>query len=123
MKYSIVPSDDQKYIHLKIEGNFTGKDMMQCVMDSHALGIRMDIHSYLVDVRDARNVDSATGNYEFANTDMKSTEGVDTLARVAGLISPGDHSHDFAVTVCTNAGMHLHLFTDLSQALHYILKD
>ena len=123
MQYNIAPSDDQTYIHLTIDGNFTGKDMMMCVMDSHSLGIRMDIHAYLVDVRNARNVDSATGNFEFANAEMKSAEGVDTLARVAGLITPGDQSHDFAVTVCTNAGMHLKLFTDISEALRYILKN
>lgn len=44
------------------------------------------------------------------------------MARVAGLISPGDHSHDFVETVSMNAGMFLKLFTDITEARNYLLK-
>ena len=82
----------------------------------------MGIHNFLVDVTNARNIDSAMGTHKFAYSDMKTTEGVDRLARVAGLISPGDHSHDFVETVSYNAGMFLKLFTDLDKAIEYLLN-
>ena len=122
MEYSIKVSEDRDYIILKIVGNFTGKDMMRCVVESHTLGRETGIHSYLVDVTDARNIDTAMGNYEFAYSDMKMTEEVDPLARVAGLTSPGDRSHDFVETVSANAGMDFKLFTDREEALIFLKK-
>lgn len=120
MEYSINPSENRDYIILKVVGDFTAKAFMKCVVESHTLGKEMGIHCYLVDVTNARNIDSAFGNYEFAYSDMKMTEGTDPLARVAGLVSPGDHSHDFVETVSNNAGMSLRLFTDPAEAKSYL---
>ena len=111
-----------KYIIIKIVGDFTAKEMMTCVAESHSQGRSMGVRRYLVDVTEARNVDSAQGNYEFAYIDMKQNENADPHARVAALISPGDHSHDFAATTSTNAGMSLTLFTDLGDAVSYLLQ-
>lgn len=122
MEYSISISDDRCYIILKVVGEFTAGSFMKCIIEAHTLGKEMDIHRYLVDATNARNIDSAFGNYKFAYQDMKKTEGVDRLARVAGLVSPGDHSHDFVETVSTNAGLFLSLFTDLAEARDYLLK-
>ncbi len=116
MEYSIKPSEDSRYIILKIKGDFTAKEMMTCIIESHALGREIGVRSYLVDVTEARNVDSAMGNVNFAYSDMKETNGIDPHARVAGLVSPGDRSHDFVATVSANAGMSLKLFTDLDEA-------
>jgi hypothetical protein len=122
MECSTKVSEDREYIFLKVVGDFTAKDMMKCVVESHMLGQQLGIHCYLVDVTNARNIDSAMGNYEFAYSDMKTTEGVDPLARVAGLVSPGNHSHDFVETVSANSGMDLKLFTDLAEAIDYLKK-
>lgn len=121
MEYTIKPSEDGKYIVLKIDGDFTASQMMACVIESHALGKQLGLRCYLVDVRRARNIDSAMGNVNFAYRDMKQVEGVDPRARVAGLVSPGDHSHDFVATVSENAGMFLKLFTDFDEAVGYLL--
>jgi hypothetical protein len=67
------------------------------------VGRKMGINKYLVDVTKARNTDTVLGNYEFAYTDMKKTEGIDKYARVAVLVSPEDHSHDFVEIVARNA--------------------
>jgi hypothetical protein len=120
MKYTIRPSEDRRYVLLKIEGNFTAREMMACVVESHSVGKELGVRNYLVDVRKAKNVDTALGNREFAYSDMKQTEGVDPHARVAGLVSPGDHSHDFVATVSANAGMSLKLFTDFDEAICYL---
>ena len=122
MEYSISKSDDSNYIILKVVGEFTANSFMKCIIEAHALGKEMGIHRYLVDATNARNIDSAFGSYKFAYHDMKNTEGVNPLARVAGLVSPDDHSHNFVETVSTNAGMFLKLFTDFNEARDYLLK-
>lgn len=122
MQYSIKPSGNGDYVILTVIGNFTAKSFMKGIVESHTLGQELGAHLYLVDVRQARNVDSAMGNYEFAYSDMKTTQGVDRFAKVAGLVSPGDHSHDFVATTTHNAGMSLKLFTDAKEAIDYLLK-
>ena len=122
MEYQIRPSEDHDYIILSVTGEFTAKSFMRCIVEAHTLGREMGIHAYLVDVRQARNVDSAFGNYDFAYSDMKKTAGIDPLARVAGLISPEDHSHDFVETTTNNAGMLLKLFTELAEAENYLRR-
>lgn len=121
-EYSIKPSEDHQYIILQVHGEFTAKTFMKCIVEAHTLGKEMGIRSYLVDVTDARNVDSALETQKFAYSDMKTTAGVDPLARVAGLVSPGDHSHDFVETASSNAGMFLKLFNDRAEAIDYLLK-
>lgn len=120
MEYRIEPSPEREYVILKIVGDFIGQEMMQMVLESHALGLELGIHRYLVDVTEARNIDSILGHYNFAHRDMQQVDGIDPHARVAGLVSPGDHSHDFVVTVSANAGMHLSLFTELDAALDHL---
>ncbi len=122
MECNICISEDRNYILLKVTGSFTAQSFMKFIVEAHTLGREMDIHCYLVDVTKARNIDSALGSYKFACQDMKSTPGIDRLAKVAGLISPGDHSHDFAQITSTNAGMFLKLFTDITEARNYLLQ-
>ena len=122
MEYTIKPSDDCAYIVLTVVGKFTSATFMKCIIESHTLGRKLGLRSYLVDVTRGRNVDSAMEIFKFAYSDMKTTEGVDPLARVAGLISPGDHSHDFVEIASTNAGMFLKLFTDRDEAIDYLTK-
>ena len=122
MECRISLSGDRKYIVLKVTGDFTAQSFMKHILEAHALGRETDIHRYLVDVTEARNVDSAFGNYKFAYQDMMSTPGIDRLAKVAGLIRPGNHSHDFVQVTSTNAGMFLQLFTDIDEARNYLQK-
>lgn len=120
MEYRIEPSEDRDYILLKVVGDFDAKSVMKGIIEAHTLGRELDIHRYLVDATQARNIDSVLGNYHFAYVDMKQTAGIDPFAKVVGLVSPGDHSHDFVATVSANAGMHLELFTEREKALKYL---
>ena len=122
-EYSIRPSEDQSYIVLTVLGDFVGKAMMKYVVEAHALGKKMGINRYLVDVTKARNVDTIVGNYEFAYSDMKKAEGIDPFAKVAALVGPGDHSHDFIETVLINAGLRLQIFHDLGKAREYLSQQ
>jgi hypothetical protein len=123
MGCSIELSEDRAYILLKVVGDFKGRDMLAYIVESHALGREEGVNRYLVDVTEARNVDSVTSNYEFAYSDMKKTEGIDPHARVAALVSPGDDSHDFVETVAHNANVPLKLFSDRGKALEYLLEE
>ena len=122
MGYSLKPSEDRDYIVLTVVGEINGQSMMKYIIEAHDLGKEMGINRYFVDVTEARNIDSILGNYNFAYSDMKKSKGVDTLARVAALVSPGDHSHDFIETVLTNAGLSLKLFTNPVTAREYLRK-
>jgi len=119
-EYRIEPSEDQTYILLSVVGEFTAKNFMKCILETHARGQEMGIHRYLVDAIKAKNIDTVLGNYQFAYSDMQTTKGIDPLAVVAGVVSKDDHSHDFVETVSNNAGKHLKLFTDFNQAVDYL---
>lgn len=123
MGYSIEPSENKDYIILKITGDFIGKDMMKYIIESHARGKELGINCYLVDVTEARNTDSLVNNYEFAYSDMQKPEGIDINAKVAALVNPGDHSHDFIETVLCNAMRPLKIFTDADKARKYLLGE
>jgi hypothetical protein len=122
MKCNIEPSNDRSYIVLTVEGEITGRRFMKHIIKAHALGKNMGINRYLLDVTKARNTESAFDSYEFAYSDMTKTEGIDVRARVAALVSPGDHSHDFIETVLSNAGLFLKIFTDPVMAREYLKK-
>ena len=122
MAHSIKLSKKKEYIILAIEGDFTGQDMMQYILEAHAFGAKKGIQNYLVDVTKARNIDSVLGNYEFAHSDIPAMPGVNPRAKVASLVSPDDHSHDFIETVLINAGMPIKLCRDLESAEKYLLN-
>ena len=123
MCYTIAPSPDAKYIVLKVTGNMTCQLAMQQNREAHAMGKKLGIHRYLVDVTESRNVESAVDNYRFAYDDMRQAPDIDKTARVAMLVSPGDHSHDFVETVVRNAGLSVRLFTDRELAVGFLLED
>lgn len=123
MKYSISPSEDGKYILLKVNGEMTRAMAMQQNIEAHALGAKLGINRYLTDLTEAANVDSVVNNYEFVNVDMQTEPRINRYARVAVLVSPDDHSHDFIETVAKNAGLNVKLFTDRLEAIDHLTKD
>ena len=122
MNYTITPSKDGKYIILKIQGEINRQSAMKQNLEAHTLGGKLGINRYLVDVKESRNTDSVMESYDFAYEDMKNTEGIDLYARVAFLVSPGDHSHDFIETVTTNSGLNVKIFTDFDLAMQFLEK-
>jgi hypothetical protein len=123
MKYTIRPSKDGKYIILKIVGEINSQSAMNQNLEAHAMGRELGINRYLVDVTEARNTDSAADSFNFANKDMKETEGIDVYARVATLVSPEDHSHDFIETVTRNSGLFVKIFTDPDLARQFLTEE
>jgi hypothetical protein len=122
MDYTITPSVDGMFIILKVKGNITRQTALQMNLEAHALGRKMQIRRYFVDMTESTNTDNPLDDYEFTHSDMRQTEGIDKLAWVAALVSPNDHSHDFMETVSTNAGLHLKLFRDPVEAKRFLME-
>ena len=120
MEYKIYPSEEGEYIILKVQGEINRKLAMQQNKEAHDLGAKLNINRYLVDVTEAKNTDTISNSYEFAYKDMQHAEGINKKARVALLVSPEDHSHDFIETVAQNAGLNVTKFNDIKLAIAFL---
>ena len=121
MSYKIFLSENQKYIILEQWGEINSELANQRVLEAHALGAELGIALYLVDLTEARNVDSIINSYKYAYEDTKTSSGINLNVRVAMLVSPEDHSHDFVETVLRNAGHNVKLFRDRGLAIQHLL--
>jgi len=120
MPHRIEQSECGRYILMTVTGGITSQTAMAQNLEAHAVGRELGIRRYLVDLTNSKNTDSVLGNYNFAHEEMRETEGIDLGARVAILVSPEDHSHDFIETVSKNAGLHVTLFRDLELAIQHL---
>ncbi len=120
MNYTITVSEDGLYIILTIVGTIGRRSAMPPNVEAHALGERLGIQRYLVDVTGARNREPAVDAYEFAHRDLAGAP-LNRFARVALLVAPDDHSHDFVETVSRNAGHDVTLFRDRAAAVAHLL--
>jgi len=123
MSYEISVSEDGNYIITKHWGKITSELVIKRTLEAHALGEKLGITKHLMDVTEARNIDSVTNSYTFANEKISSTPGINMSVRVAVLVSSDDHSHDFIETVTRNAGQDITIFRDRKLAIHHLLKE
>jgi len=115
-------AEDKKYIILKVTGDYRRENAMEDILKSHALGREYNIDKYLMDMRNSRNVESISANYGIAHKEIKKIPGFNPYAKVAVLIAPNDHSHDFYETVARNSGYNFRLFTNLDEAVKHLIK-
>lgn len=123
LDHTITPSSDGKYIILKVKGDYHRQLAMQNNIELNKLGKKLGTNRFLMDLTESKNVESSSEKYAFAYEDMMNAPEIDRTARVALLVSPDDHSHDFIVTVTRNAGLDVTLFTDHELAVQHLLKD
>ena len=119
MPHNIAVSEDGSHIVVTVTGNVTRESAILFNTDAILACTRAGLNRILVDLIDARNVENPTENYLFANRDVFTLE-IDLTNRVALLVSPGDHSHDFVETVSKNAGLNVTLFRDRVEALAFL---
>ena len=122
MPYKIFVSDDNKYIVTKHIGTINSELILQRIQEAHALGDKLGITRHLMDVTEAKNNEPVVSTYNFAHKDIRRTPGINIKVKVAVLVHPGDHSHDFAEVVTNNAGHNMKLFTDRESAIQHLLK-
>lgn len=113
-------AENGRYIVLKYVGDVDRVTILSNTIRAHEIARAAGVDRFLVDMTEARNVESVTGNYRFANSDLADPR-IDRFARVAVLVSPDDHSHDFAVTASQNAFVRVRLFTDRGLAEEYLM--
>jgi hypothetical protein len=123
MSYTIYPSENRRYIVLKHWGEMNSEFGTTRVLEAHKLGAEIGITRYLVDLTEAINIDPVSKSYKYAYEDMSTPSGINRNARVAMLVSPDDHSHDFVETVLRNAGHNVTLFRDRELAIKHLLKE
>ena len=121
MHYSIEILKEQKMIQLTVHGELTKDNALLMNQEAHQVGRENGISKYLVDVTDARNVESVANNYQLAYKDMKH-ETYDRHAKVAFLVHPEDHSHDFVEMVFFNSGFNVKLFKEKDHALSFLAE-
>lgn len=122
MSHTIYLSEDGKYIVTKHWGEITSELVMKRTQEAHELGKKLGITLHLMDVTEAKNIDSVTKTYKFAYQDIKAFPGINMNVRVAVLVKPDDHSHDFVETVTRNAGQDVTLFRDRELAIKHLLE-
>ncbi len=119
MKYNLSLSADNRYVYTKVIGLVDVVSMLESVLAAHRLARQSGVTRHLIDLTEARNHLSTLQNYHFAYNDMKHPD-IDRLARVAMLVSPDDHSHDFLETLSRNAGRDVTLFTRREDAERHL---
>ncbi len=119
MDYSIEVVRGQHFIRVTAKGDLTRENALKMNEEAHQVGKDNGINQYLVDVREARNVESVTNNYKIAYKDMQK-EMFDRNAKVAFLTHQDDHSHDFVEMVFRNAGFNVRLFREKEKALAFL---
>jgi len=123
MSYTIDLSEDGKYIITKHWGDITSELVLKRTQEAHAMGEKLGVTRHLMDVTEARNIDSTLKSYKFAYQEIGVFPGINMNVRVAVLVSPDDHSHDFIETVTKNAGHDLTMFRDRESAVNHLLTD
>ena len=99
------------------------KVMIQPLVEAYEFAARLEIRNILVDVTEARNALGTFDNYDFVHHTIGQESAIDRRMRIAFLVSPDDHSHDFTETAARNAGFNFRLYRDRSQALASLLND
>ncbi len=122
MAHRLEISADGTHVILTVRGDMTRERAMALNCEAHARGKQHGINRYLVDVTASRNTESPVGNFSFAYEDMARAPEIDRSARVAILVSPGDHTHDFVETVSRNSGLDVTIFTDRSRAEEHLRR-
>lgn len=119
MDYKISISENRNYIILQYLVPMTTKVALDSGPEMMRLAIENNISNVLFDLRESPNVQSPTGNYFFANQDIKKFN-FPRNTRSAFLVRSDDHSHDFITTAFFNAGYIVAQFTSEEKAIKWL---
>jgi hypothetical protein len=120
MEYVIEISENKGYIIIKASGEVDPNIAMKYTEEAHILAKENGIDNFLVDLTAATNKLHVIENYEFAYDKVAPNPVINKLAKIALLVSPNDHSHDFIETVLINTGVLVRLFRNKEMALDYL---
>lgn len=119
MEFDIQVSKDGSYIVVRVSGSISRKSAGEFARPVQEKSAALGIYRVLFDVRQARNIETVSGNYFYAYEDIQDI-GLDKRIRSAILVSADDHSHDFVETAIRNAGYNTCLFRDEAAAIAWL---
>jgi hypothetical protein len=120
MNYTLSPAEDGDHILIVVHDAINRKIGIKMLQEAHALGDQLGIDKFLMNLTDAVNDDSTIDQYAFAHTDVPTTDGLNHFAKIAVLVDPADHSHDFMETVLRNTGVNIRLFHEREEAMAFL---
>ncbi len=121
MSYKIEIPESRKYIHIRIEGDFSAQDSHEWLAKLQGTISEQGIERLLIDVRKSKNTSSVLDNYTFAYKDTDKLQ-LNKRVRTVILANPDDKSHDFVLTAMLNAGFNVRLFQDPASAVRWLEK-
>ncbi|MBL8062215.1 MAG: hypothetical protein JNK32_04300 [Anaerolineales bacterium] len=108
---------------MKIIGEIDSADMFKYNLEAHALARSVCVRRFLLNLIEARNVNSVIDDYDFAYKNIGPSPEFLHGIRVALLVSPDDHSHDFINILFKNTGETIDLFVDQEEAVSFLLAE
>lgn len=120
MAYTIGVSPDGAFLVITVFGSLTAEEASKYTAEATTVGTRLGIDRVLVDVTGAVNSDVTEDSYDFAHRRLPQLSAHGAVPRVATLVSPDDHSHDFIVLTSQNAGFNVTLFRNRKAAEEHL---
>ena len=120
MKYEISLSEDNTFIRIQVFEVIDGNMEKEFAGEAIAEAKKRNIWQFLVDVRGVKNVASPFQHFSFGYDDMKEL-GLNKNSKIAILSDEGDRTHDFILTIFTNAGYNCRLFREEKMAMRWLL--
>jgi hypothetical protein len=121
MPYTLTPFPEQKYLLIKVTGETNRQLALEYHRAARQRGDELGFQAYLVDLTESRNTDTALRHYKFVTHDFQAV-GLHPAARIALLVDPFDHSHDFLEILLKHAGIEASLFQERDLAIHYLTQ-
>ena len=120
MPYNLSISDDNTMIIIKVDGNVNSNMALEYSMNAYLLAKDKGILCFLIDLTNARNQQTIAENYDFMNLDLDESGFVDRRAKIAMLVSPEDHSHDFVEKIARIMGHNILLCRKMDDAITFL---
>lgn len=121
MEYEISRVAGEPFLLVTLHVDVTRALVLEFAQAASAEAGKLGLPGVLVDVRQSRSAEAVFGQYTLAR-DLLNAD-VDPRLRVASVVSPEDHSHDFVETVTRNRGFNVRLFTDMEAAKAWLRED
>lgn len=108
---------------MKVVGKVNSREMYQHNIEAHQLARSLNLRSFLIDLTESVNVNSAAENYDFVYRQVRNSPEMLHKVCLALLLKKNDHSHDFIETLASNAGEKVKKFYDVEEAVRFLIES
>ncbi|MAR89345.1 MAG: STAS/SEC14 domain-containing protein [Pseudomonadota bacterium] len=122
MNFELSVNAAERYVEVIVRSDMTRSLATEVSQRAQQAMRQHKLAATLIDLRTSRNVEQAPQNYFFVHEDASMLE-LSQSDRIALLVAPEDHSHDFVEMVLRNAGFSVRLFRDEAAARAWIREN